>query len=266
MHSLTDHEMARLCLQKFYYYYAEIFDDSLKEYGEEYEYNLEYYQNKILGFILPKYIESHELVSSNVSEKMPKVSQSVVEIYDMYKLTENNNIDIYFVSGLLRNIDDNSSQNFEIVLYFDTHSKCFQVSLDNPTGKAIKDLKDGEQYDVEFPTGIKYTDDNKLESVQSSYEDFAKREFGNIRKLMLYNTDLAFEYLNNNNVFATQNDLSDFIQNNKRDMVLLTYKDYDYNYVDNSMCIDMYDSSNKYIITIYLNNFSKLSYSIEKIG
>ena len=264
--SLTEYEMARLCLQKFYYYYAEIFDDSLKEYGEDYEFNLEYYQNKILGFLLPKYIESHELDSSNVSEKMPRVTQSVVEIYDMYKLTQYNNIDIYFVGGLLRNIDDNSSQKFEIVLYYDTHSKCFQVSLDNPTEKSIKELKVGEQYDVEFPTGIKYTEDNKLESVQSSYEEFAKREFGNIRKLMLYDTELAYDYLYNNNTFATVNELSDFITNNKRDIVLLTYKDYDYNYIEKAMCIDMYDSSNKYMITIYLNNFSKLSYLIEKIG
>ena len=89
--SISDFELAQICLQKFYIYYSLIYDESIINTSSEVKFNLDYYKGVLCDLLTTDYIEKHEITKENINEKLPESKYDTVEIYNIYYVTNYEN-------------------------------------------------------------------------------------------------------------------------------------------------------------------------------
>ena len=68
--SISEYELARVCLNKFYIYYYNIFDENII--NAEGEFDLNYYKEQLYNFLSKDYINRHEITIDNIDKKLEK--------------------------------------------------------------------------------------------------------------------------------------------------------------------------------------------------
>lgn len=262
--SISDFELAQVCLQKFYIYYSLIFDESVINLDESVEFNLDYYKRALCDLLTTEYKDNHGITSENVNSKLEKNNFDTVEIYNIYYVTNFENSKVYFINGLLRNSETYETKEFDNTLYIDNSLQSFKVSLDNDLNSDYKDLKIGEEVSYIVPQIVSGGSVNVFNYPSTSYEEFGKRTFDNIRILMLRNPDIAYEMLDDvsKNNFGSLQKFKEYIERNRKNLFLMSFGEYETNFVNDIFTITIYDSNSKFSITIYYDSFSKFTYDI----
>lgn len=262
--SISDFELAQVCLQKFYIYYSLIFDESIINLDESVEFNSDYYKRVLCDLLTTEYKDRHEITSENVNVKLEKNNFDTVEIYNIYYVTNFQGSKVYFINGLLRNSETYETKEFDNTLYIDNTLQSFKVSLDNDLNTDYKDLKVGEEVSYIVPEIVSGGSVNVFNYPSTSYEEFGKRTFDNIRTLMLRNPDIAYEMLDemSKNNFGSLQKFKEYIDINRRNLFLMSFGEYETNFVNDIFTITIYDSNSKFSITIYYDSFSKFTYDI----
>lgn len=265
--SISDFELAQICLQKFYIYYSLVFDESIINAGENVEFNLEYYKSALSNLLTYEYREKYGITIENIDTILGKNEFDSVEIYNMYYVTNFENTKVYLINGLLRNSESYETKEFENTLYIDESFQCFNVSLENDMGKSYKELNVGEDISYIVPEHVSGSTANLYTNPTTSYEGFGKRTFDNIRSLLLHNSDKAYEMLSDNDK-EKYDDLSkfeDFINQNRSNIFLMSFGNYETDFIDDIFTITVYDSNSKFAIKIYYKTFSTFEYEIIEI-
>ena len=264
--NISEFELVRTCIQKFYIYYELVFDEESLDLSEEVNIeNISNYKSQLYNFLSKQYIDKYGITTDNINSKLKKIDNTNVEIYYANYITNYEKVNIYFVKGLLRNSDNSQSNEFEITLYIDSENQTFEVDLDNVIGKDYSELIKGEKLNITIPDKIYNRNINKFDYPSITYEDFAKMTFNNIRNLLLYNVDMAYNMLYDKERFITVDELYKFIEDNRKSILLMTFKMSDNNYEGEDFVIDIYDKESNFIIKTYFKDFSTFKFDIENI-
>lgn len=263
--SISDFELAQICLQKFYIYYSLIFDESIINAGENVEFNLDYYKSALSNLLTSEYREKYGITIENIDTILGKNEYDSVEIYNMYYVTNFENTKVYLINGLLRNSKSYETKEFENTLYIDESFQCFNVSLENDIGKSYKELNVGEDISYIVPEHVSGSTANLYTNPTISYEEFGKRTFDNIRNLLLHNSDIAYEMLSDKEKYDDLSKFEDFINQNRSIIFLMSFGNYETDFIDDIFTITVYDSNSEFAIKIYYKTFSTFEYEIIEI-
>ena len=164
--NIGEYNLVKSCLQKFYIYYFENYD--LKPVDE------------LLYFFDENYLLRNDINMSNFKSKVKKLeNRKNVEIYYLNYLTNYDNVNAYFVKGLLRNVSTNTSEEFEHIVYIDLINNSFSIDIENNLGKDFAMLKEGDEIKLDIPKYVSAYE-NVFGKIKSTYESTAKILFENI--------------------------------------------------------------------------------------
>ena len=278
VNDIASFNTVKICLQKFYMYYSRLYNEDVIN-SDNADLNLEYYKKVVYDFLSNDYITRNEITEENIDSKLEKISDVNVEVYNMFYISNydyvsedysNMNMNpreirAYFVKGILR--DNNSSKEFSNIVCMDMVNSTFSIDLDVYNNLDYAKLKEEEDIKYLLPEGIDIKELNKYSFVSTSYEDISSSIFDNIRSLLLYDSEKAYDMLTDYSKenFGNLQEFKNYIESNKNDILLMSFKIYELSYEDEKLVINMYDNGSHFLIRVYFDAFSSYKFSIENI-
>ena len=259
--------LVRNCVQKFYLYYNGISDpNNIDDFYKEATYNL----------LSLDYINNFGITQENITSNIEYIENFKIELYEVYSLSkyEENPEDFelvtaYFVKGVIRNTETYDGIDFNMILTLDNTTSSFEVYLgDYLAGVDFNSLREGEEINFDIPQTVENRNYNKFSPSSTTIEDIAEYRFDNVKTILLYDFNRAYEYLNEqakSNEFKTIDEFKSFIDSNKNNLYFMLFSTYEIRYEDGVMILDCYDQTDTYCISLYCNNYSELDYSISLI-
>lgn len=255
--SRNDYYIAQTCANKFYLFYIGIFDteNSITNIGIESsgknsvkDENI----NAVYNMLDEEYIKSREITKDNIANKLTKVSDSFIDINNMYISEKSENISIYIVSGNLIDKKTANLTNFQIMIKLDLRNRTFKVLLQDYINEKYKDLKLGQEIDISVPENIESIGNNIFESKMPSDEEYILDLFDKYKKQMLYNKELVY----NNHIeaeykkkkFNTLTEFETYTKNNISNIITAKLEKYQKTINDNYTQYVCIDQKGKYYI------------------
>lgn len=259
--------LVKNCVQKFYLFYIGISNpDNTDNFYKEAAYNM----------LSPEYINALGITQDSITSNIEYIENFNIELYDIYSLSNYQDdpntfgiITTYFVKGVIRDTRTYNGIDFNMILTLDNATNSFEVYLnDYLAGIDFNNLKEGEEINFEIPKSVENRNYNKYSSISTTANDFAEYRFNNIKTLLLYDIDRAYEYLDEqtkSSEFKTIDDFKSFVDANKNDIYFMLFSTSEIRYEDGVMILDCYDKTDTFCISLYCNNYSELDYSISLI-
>lgn len=259
--------LVRTCVQKFYLYYNGISDPNNTD---------DFYKEATYNLLSPDYINKLGITQENITSNVEYIENFKIELYEVYSLSkyEENPEDFelvttYFIKGVIRNTETYDGIDFNMILTLDNTTSSFEVYLgDYLAGVDFSSLKEGKEINFDIPQTVENRNYNKFSPSSTTIEDVAEYRFDNVKTILLYDIDRAYEYLNDqvkSNEFKTIDEFKSFIDSNKNNLYFMLFSTYEIRYEDGVMILDCYDQTDTYCISLYCNNYSELDYSISLI-
>lgn len=220
----------RSCTNKFFSYYIDLFnieedyivEDTIQEVKSK---NAE----ALYNILDEEFIVAKSITKDNILTKLSKINKSEVSITEMYVSEKTNNISIYIVKGtLLERISSNISQ-FQIIVKVDSFNKTFSIIPQSYVLDKYKDLKIGDNIEIEVPDSIEKNENNTYDFRNISDETYVMDLFNKYKKEILYNQELAYEILDEdykNKRFGTLENFKEYAKNNVSKNVTMKLKGY----------------------------------------
>ena len=182
----------------------------------------------------------------------------------LFYVTDYENYKVYYIEGLLRNEKTYEIKEFKNTLYIYNKDQVFSLSLENDIDGEVVVGKDAK---LILNTTLEKNEDNIFSYPTTSYEEFAKRINDNLRHLMLNNPEIAYNLLTEEakDTYKTLDGFKAFINDNRRDLFLLTYEKIEKTYTNETFTIKVYDSNSKFEIKLFFDTFSNFKYEIVKL-
>lgn len=239
------------CLNKFYsnYYAKNITDDNRK-----------IVYNMLADEYKSRYNTSIEDINSNV-----EFNDLSVEIYSIYFVTDFSGMNLYFVKGLVRDLNYDSKE-FENIVVLDRNNNTFEVYLDNylkDNNIHVNNLTLGDEYPL--PEKVENNEFNVYSPMGVTMDDYAAYLFSNMRNSIIYNREYLESMLNENSNINSLNTLNDFYNNNKKDIILGAYANYEFDVNEADNIITCYDKNHSFMITFYLDAYSSFKFDLINI-
>lgn len=259
--SISDYELAYICISKFYNYYAMMYDEII---NENPIYNNDYYSQKVYNMLSKQYKEKYNISKDNIKEKLDKIEYLNVEIYTLYYITNYEDSKVYYIEGLLRNENTYEIKDFKNIVYINNANQTFTVSLENDIKESVIV---GNDVNYILDIDIEKNEDNTFSYPKTSYEEFAERITNSIRHLVLNNPEIAYKLLTDNSKekYKNINEFKAFINENRKDLFLFSYEKIEKTYINNTFTIKVYDKNSKFIISLFFDSFSNFKYEINKL-
>lgn len=256
------------CIQKYYINYGAMFGENTITQVASEEYNKEDYKKSTYNMLAPKYIEKNGITLENIDKSNNvNISEPEIEIYKLYVVTKYNGVYTYFANGLVRDSITYEAKEFNIIVVLDENNRTFDIYLDNYLDiNDFSKLTEGETIDFEIPDSVENRKDNVYGYATAKYEDIAEDKFNNIRRLLLSSPEKAYELLTDemkSSRFNTYQKFTNFINDNRKTIFLLTYSNYYLKDNDGSIIFKTYNKDDKICINIYFDKFSSFTFDIE---
>lgn len=241
----------RTCLQKFYIQcaYDEEFDNS------EMLYNM----------LAPQYIDYKGITIENVRENIKRIEESKVFIYEAYLLTNNYDVYSFFVKGALMN-SNNEFTDFYNIVNMDRENCTFEVILDDyALNYLVSNDFVGKDFNFDVPEYIVKNIYNTYSVTTQKTEEMIEYYFNTFRTLLVFNTNRARDFLVDNSTI-NKNELEAFVNDNKLDIYLLSYRTYELKVLDNeTVRYRAYAKEDDYYIDVYINSTIIPKFDIGKL-
>lgn len=258
------------CILKYYSNYSAIFsENSISEVlGDEYD--RDDYKKAVYNMLSPKYIQKKGITLENIdSNRENYISEPEIEIYYLYCCYKNDGAIAYFVNGKIRDAVSNEAQDLNLIIVLDDNNKTFEIYLNDFLDiNDFSKLEENQNINFEVPSNVENREYNTYGTVSAKYEDIAMDKFNNIRTLMLYDQEKAYDLLTDeikNARFKTLDDFVEFINTNRRTIFLLSYGNYYLKNNNGSVIFKAYDQNNTICLNIYFDGFTSFKFDLEGI-
>lgn len=201
-----------------------------------------------------KYISENNITKDNIMSKteIPKLSrEGSYYIYDIISVLESRqsiNFYTYIVEFKYRTNADINLKTNKVLIVVDSQNVTYEVYPENYLKKNnYYNLKEGDILEASYEK-IEKNQGNSYIPVQKSDMEMANKYFNSFKQRLIYDSDLAYETLNNEyivNRFGTKEKFKKYLEENKyliaiMQLDLYIVKRYD-NYTD-YICKDKYDN------------------------
>lgn len=244
----NDYYAVQTCVQKFYSYYTAIFNDENDYYEtdgtEDSEILKVENEEAVYDMLDAEYIHYKNITKSNVSQKIDKVNNSVVNINQMYVSKKNVNVSVYIVQGRLREIKSGNISDFKLMLKLDALNKTFSVYLEDYINEKYKDIELGSEINIEVAESIEKNDTNIYDYLIITDETYATDLLKKYKEEILFDVELAYNHLEEEYKQKRFNDFNDFKKyakdNIKKNvsMKITKYQKYNYDNYTEYICLD----------------------------
>lgn len=142
------------CVEKFYIYYADIFNDIEDEADNEtleiteYEKIKNNKNEKLYKILDEEYLKYNGLTIENINTKLKKVGDITITIKNMYWIPKNESICAYFVYGIQKDASNNEVTNFSMMVKIDKRNRTYKLLLGDYVEAHYKDLKIGDYIEI----------------------------------------------------------------------------------------------------------------------
>lgn len=245
------------CINKFYTNYAGIYELETDNYiiDEEAKASIEDEQKQnaeiIYNMLDPQYIEFKGITKDNILTKLQKMNTSIINITNMYVSEKTTNIAIYIAQGTLREKQTGKVTTFQIMLKVDSFNRTFTIFLQDYINATYKDLKLGNDLEIEFTKNIEKNTNNTYDFKNISDEEYAIELFNQYKEEIIYSPELVYNNLDaeyKNKRFESLEKFKEYARNNVRKNVIMQIKQYQKIAKEDStqyVCIDQ--NGNNYI-------------------
>ncbi len=244
----------KTCIEKYYNAYFNQLEDS---------------KEIIYNCLSKKYIEEKNITENNIEIQDTELYDAYAEIYKAYIVTKNNGIDLYYVSGLIRNMKSYESLEFDMAVVLDSVNNTFEIyPKDYFKEDFFESLENGQINEFDFNDQIENRKDNVYVISSTKAEKYYQMLFNNIRNLISYDRQNAIDYIDYDySNIKTKEQLDSFYEENKRDIFLMSYGSADVSYGDDetTKTVTLYDKNDKFYITLIMEGYGTYKFSIDKL-
>jgi len=201
--------MVENCVNKFYSYYEAIFENKNPEEEDV---------KKTYNLLDKQYISFKNITQENLATILLPINESVVNIYDMYVSNQNEYMSVYIVNGILRETISKELTNFTIMIKIDKQNGTFSVLLQDYIKERYKDLNIGSNLTTELVNNIEENRNNTYVFEEITDKIYMLDLFARYKEEVLYNTDLAYENLDQEYKvakFGTLKKFKEYAEDNK---------------------------------------------------
>lgn len=259
LESFTDYYTVRSCIIKYYLYYQSLYDDNS-------EFSKDERINNLYSLLDKSYIEKYGITLENIENKFnTKINETEVFIdYVLYSKDEN--IYTYFIKGNARDLKTNWFNEINFIVRLDSQNETFSILLeDYIRDNSLDDVKEGNTLSHIFNYNISENKVNKYKPYKFSSDEYVKGLFDRIRKYIIYKPEKAYELLNTKQSnLKSYSEFEKFIKENYRELFIMTFDSYLFEYDDNCNIYNCKDKYNNFQIKIYGNNPCDIKFTILK--
>lgn len=182
----NNYYMVENCVNKFYSYCASIYENKNPEEEDVI---------KTYNLLDEQYINFKNITQENLSTILLPINESAVNIYDMYVSNQNEYISVYIVKGILREVTSKELTNFTIMVKIDKQNGTFSVLLQDYIEEKHKDTNVGSNLTIESVNNIEKNKNNIYVLEEITNKTYILDLFARYKEEVLYNTELAYESL-----------------------------------------------------------------------
>lgn len=214
--NVSNYYAVKSCVNKFYTYYAMSFED--KSYAES-----------LYNTLDREYITFKNITNDNILIQLPKINSSVIDIENMYVSEQQNDMYIYIVDGALREKTTSKISNFRIMINIDSSNRTFSVLLDDYIKSKYPKMNLNDKLTVNVASIPKNETDNAYEFNNISESTYVEDLFSKYKEEILFNTNLAYENLDEeyrNKRFGSLEEFNKYVKSNIKNNVTMKVSKY----------------------------------------
>ena len=256
--SKNNYYIVKTCVNKFFTYYTAIYDVENDNYilDDEAKASIENEQKQnaevLYNLLDEEYIKFSGITKENILTKLQEIDSSIVNITNMYVSEQTTSMAVYIVTGTLREKISGEISDFQIILQIDSQNRTFTVFLQDYINEKYKQgFEIGNEIDITVPDSIEKNEDNIYDYIIVSEETYITDLFNKYREEVLYDTELAYERLNEeyrNKRFTSLENFQKYAKSNVKKHVIMKLDKYQKTQKDDYteyVCIDQ--NGNYYI-------------------
>ena len=174
--------------------------------------------NKTYLLFDDSYINFKGITRENILTVLPRKGDVVANISRMLQSKQTENIYVYAVEGLLREELTKEITDFQILIKVDTKNKTFSVILQDYIQQKQLDFNLDNNFKIENISDIEKSRSNLYVREDISEITYVRDLFNDYKEEILYNSELAYEHLDNEykeKKFVTLQNFQDYAIANK---------------------------------------------------
>lgn len=246
----NDYYAVKSCVDKFYIYYNELFENG--EFNEEIEdvdvqgYNRDDYKNAMCNMLDKEYLLYKGINANNIDNKLEKINIAEVNINDMYVSQRTSNMYVYIVNGRLRDEETDEISDFLLMIKIDTLNRTFTVFLQDYINEKYEKISLGDTLDINVEENIQENDDNMYDYTIIDDETYVNDLLSKYKSEMLYDWETAYKHLDEEYREKRFGNINNFKEYSEKTIVknvrmkLNKYNSYKYDDYVQWVCIDQY--------------------------
>lgn len=247
----NNYYIVKSCITKFFTYYTSIYDNSSINTNYIDEDIQKQSATAVYNLLDAEYIKENQITEANITTKLKKINESVIDITNMLVSEKNSNLFIYVVEGTLRDKKSGEISDFKVIVKIDALNKTFTILLQDYINNHYKNLAVGNNIEITVPDSIvantyntynyqHITDDIYVQDLLKKYEEEA-----------LFNYELAYKSLNEeykSKRFKNLEDFKSFAKANSAKYVIMDAMQYKKTKTDAYTQYVCVDQNNNYYI------------------
>ena len=198
-----------------------------------YEFEKNYITNRtnyVYSLIDRDYIEYYSLDENGLREKIGIINSDELQFDEVYKVSQKNDIAIYYIKGTQLYKNDSKTSNFEILLKIDNKNNIFSVYLnDYISDKGYNNIKLGNKFNINLKE-VKENRYNKFDSSSKHMIDNVEDIFSQYNNNCIFYPNRSYELLDNackSEKYVKFEDFKEYLKANMKDIVLMDLKSYE---------------------------------------
>lgn len=198
-----------------------------------------------------EYITAKGITADNLKSNLTEIGQVTAYINNMYVIPETNNIDVYVVSGELKETVNATGTDFELIVKLDKTNKTFSVMPQEYVTELYGNIVEGQSLDINVEQSIAINANNTYTEREITEETYLKDLFAEIRNELLNDYEEAYNHLDEEyrtQKFATLEDFNNFASEKAEEYRTMALAQYQVTEEDGYTQYLLVDQNGKYYI------------------
>lgn len=198
-----------------------------------------------------EYITAKGITADNLKSNLTEIGQVTAYINNMYVIPETDNIDVYVVSGELKETVNATGTDFELIVKLDKTNKTFSVIPQEYVTEKYGNIVEGQSLDITVEQSIAINANNTYTEREITEETYLKDLFAEIRTELLNDYEEAYNHLDEEyrtKKFATLDEFSNFTSEKEEEYKSMALAQYQVTEQDGYTQYVLVDQNGKYYI------------------
>lgn len=198
-----------------------------------------------------EYITAKGITADNLKTNLTEIGQVTAYINNMYVIPETDNIDVYVVSGELKETVNATGTDFELIVKLDKTNKTFSVMPQEYVTELYGNIVEGQSLDINVEQSIAINANNTYTEREITEETYLKDLFAEIRNELLNDYEEAYNHLDEEyrtQKFATLEDFNNFASEKAEEYRTMALAQYQVTEEDGYTQYLLVDQNGKYYI------------------